>query len=276
MSNDAAWRGALSQSAPPSAIYVGPDAALRLSAYSSLAGVRLTVEARLVGMDGIVQTVKTELEPTSDRIVSRAIAGMAEGWLLGGHVRPTVGSPRRGQVFARVELVRGRSGDVQPIQMLGQGYVSETSWIGWPHGTIEDSTSGPGLLRVVTGTDPAAGAESSETVPANARWRLLAAKYVLVTDATVASRAPVFIIDDGTKTVVRAVSPATIPASNNVDINVGDYGYCASVLGLHYVTIPGSELLLQGGMRIRTSTGSFQVGDNWAAPSFLVEEWIED
>lgn len=135
------------------------------------------------------------------------------------------------------------------------------------------SAEGPGLLRSITGTTPAAGAEISETVPTGARWELHSFGAQLVTSGTVANRLPMFIVDDGTTAFFRrsatsnhaasatdqytfAPTPDSATANNNLQ-NV------ASPVGLR----------LASGYRIRTSTGSIQVGDQWSAVQYLVREW---
>lgn len=274
MSNDAAARGALTQSAPPSAIYVGPDAALRLSAYSSLATVRLALEGRLIGLDGIVQTVRAEIAPSNDRLVNTVIAGIAEGWLLGGHVRAIVTTPRSGQVYARVEVIRGRSGDVQPIQLLAQGYVSEHSWLAWPGGMFRESSQGRGVLRVIAGTDPAAGAEIVETVPTNALWRLISMAATLQTDATVGTRAPAFIASHGGSTYFHAGGGVTTAASAGARYTfAAGVGVMGSTQNGNLVALP-ADLVLPGGSTFGTNTGGIFAGDNWGNPTYLVEEWI--
>ena len=261
---------------PAGAVYISDDEHLRLSVLNAAAGVRLAIEARFMAMDGSVQTIRAELAPTSDRVLSQTIAGLRDGWLIHGHVRPLSGGVRVGQCYARVEVVRGRTGDVQPVATLAQGYVTDSSWLAWPAADSRDSTEGRGCIRSITGTDPAAGAEISETVPTNARWNLIALFALIVTDATVANRIPGLILDDGTNVFYQVGTNVSTAASTTGRYawasGNGAFGETASnKIG----TLPVPMTLL-GGYRIRTSTGSIQAGDNWGAPQLLVEEWIED
>lgn len=257
-------------------VFVSNDENIRITALNSLAGVRLALEARLLSLEGTIETIRVELVPTSDRVASSAIAGMREGWLLMGHVRPLAGAPRRGQCYARVEIVRGRTGDVQPIATLGGGYVTETSSLVWPGAPCEDSAAGRGVIRSITGTDPAAGVEPSDTVPTNARWGLMAWRARLVADATVATRTPQFIIDDGTTIVWRWDAGTSATASTSRDYHAGVVGYASPVSISEVSMALPAGLVLPGGYRIRTLTSGLQAGDNWGAPQLLVEEWIED
>lgn len=140
--------------------------------------------------------------------------------------------------------------------------------------TVYPSPEGAGNIRNVTGTDPAAGAEASDTVPANSRWKVLVAQYLLVTDANVATRVPTFIIDDGT-TITAAygagVSP-TASTTNRLNFLAGA-GSMGSAAAGNVGFLPVG-MTLSGGYRMRTATTLIQVGDNYAAPQFLVEEYI--
>lgn len=130
-----------------------------------------------------------------------------------------------------------------------------------------------GRLRTIVGTDPAAGIEVTETVPAGARWRLVALKVTLVTDATVANRFPVLTIDDGTN-VVLAVSVATaVTATQTATFSFADVGAnAAPVITAGVVSFP-KDFSLFGGYRIKTLTTGIVAGDNYGAPVYLVEEF---
>lgn len=131
-----------------------------------------------------------------------------------------------------------------------------------------------GLIRSITGTDPAANVEISETVPDRRRWRLLGIVFTLVTSVDVIDRTVVLIIDDGTNTLVSIPSTTTQAASETkvyqyaqrpgAQVDVGDNFY-----------IPIPYLTLKGGYRIRTATAGRQAADNFGAPQLLIEEWID-
>jgi hypothetical protein len=88
--------------------------------------------------------------------------------------------------------------------VLLQGYVTDTSRLSFPGSPIRSSIEGPGVLRSITGTNPAANAEISETVPTNARWRVHAIRFTLVTDANVANREVALTLDDGAAVFARS------------------------------------------------------------------------
>lgn len=259
----------------PGGVYLSNDEHVRLVAYSSAAGVRLALEGRLVAPDGSVNAIRNELAPTSDRLASTVIANAREGWLLHGQVRVLSGTPKLGQLFARVEVVRGRTGDVIPLATLAQGYLAELSNLPWPHRFNAALGETRGYMRSVTGSDPAAGAEVSETVPTGAVWRLVAFRATLVTDATVANRRVNLTIDDGTNTLLLKPPGADQAASLTYIYQADANGAAAALLSTTQALPLPPDLFLRAGFRIRTATNSIQAGDNWAAPQLLVEEWIE-
>jgi len=180
---------------------------------------------------------------------------------------------RRGELYVRVHV---EFADIKSI-LLCQGYVYSGHELMWPPGTDEDMLSGPPLLRSVTGTNPAAGVEISETVPTNARWRLIALLVQLVTDATVANRRPHFIVDDGVNTLFEVETGTDQAASQTIRYNFANTGYRVAVAAqnIAYLTAPFYLPLFQG-WRVRTSTVNLQAGDDYGAPQLLVEEWIEE
>jgi hypothetical protein len=257
-------------------IYVGPDDHLRITSFNSLAAVTLAVEARVMCATGDVQACADRHVPNTDRTPASTLIRLREGWLLDWLVRATAAAPRVGQCFVVVELVRGFTGAVVPIAALGQGYVTDTSRFGGPGTPLLQSIDGRGVIRSITGTDPAAGAEVSETVPTNARWRLIAVQVTLVTDATVANRQPAIDLDDGALSFWRSGVGANQTASLTIRNNWGDAAGAFGSTGAPSNGLLPRDIQLVGGFRIRTSTTNLQAGDNYGAPQMLVEEWIED
>ncbi len=256
-------------------LFTGEDA-LRVRVFNSVTSCRLVLEGRVLRFDGIAHPFAAEFTPNSDRTESTHLVTVGDGFLLNFSIRASSASPRVGQCFATVEMVRGRLGAVQILGALAAGYVTDTQRFAWPGSPVRTSTDGRGVMRSITGTDPAAGAEASETVPTNARWLLLAFTLRLVTDATVANRHVRLVIDDGATTFFSSDSEAAQAASDNWAYNAGiGMDRRAGVSDNRMWALPAG-LMLPGGARIRTSTSNIAAGDNFSAPQLLVEEWIED
>lgn len=183
---------------------------------------------------------------------------------------------RRGSLYALVTLRLGGFA----VGQLCAGYIGGSmKSLTFPPGIHEDSNEGPGLLRSVLGTNPAANAEISETVPTDALWRIHSLEIQLVTDANVATRTSFVIVDDGTNRLHELSPGATQAASLTRTYNyLNNYNLSETAFdGDGFIRRPFlKDNKLPGGYRVRTNTSSIQAGDNYAAPRIFVEEWIMD
>lgn len=257
-------------------LYVTGEDQLRLRSMNSAAGVILALEGRVLRLDGSISPISSPQTPNTDRTFQTTLHQIGEGWLQHVSVRATAGAPRRGQCYVWVEIVRGQTNAVQPLGCVLKGYVTDTSGLAWPGSPLADPADGPGVIRSITGTDPAANTEFSETVPANARWRLLAVSVALVADANAANRETTLIIDDGA-TIVAEIPSGTAQTANQTRRltfarNVQRFA-TAQALG---IAAPLPDAILMGGYRVRSVTTNIQAGDNYGAPQLWVEEWTED
>lgn len=260
---------------PAAFAYVSPDDHLRLRVRNSAAACIVAIEGRLAARDGTVIPFADTLAPAVDRSASTKLVRLAEGLLINVSVRALSGAPRRGQTFVVVELVRGFTGDVIPLGVLVQGYVSDTTRRQWPGSLLEDSTDGRGWMRSIASADPAAGAEFSETVPTAARWRFHSLYATLVTDATAANRYPTLVFDDGANIVQRSVVASPTPASSTFMYTFAPYGSPMGTGSTSFAGVIPGDVNLPAAYRIRSITTGMVVGDNWGPPQLLVEEWIE-
>jgi len=131
-----------------------------------------------------------------------------------------------------------------------------------------------GRIRSITGTDPAADTEISETVPARRRWRFHALHFSLVTDNNPANRQIILHIDDGTNTFYRftlaTIQTATLEwfysfsAIPSVEVRVTTK-----------ISAPMAPFLRGPGFYIYARGLNRHVGDSYSAPQLLVEEWID-
>jgi hypothetical protein len=262
---------------PPASLYVRQGELLFVEARSAAASQVVQLEGRLLlAATGEVIPLTLTVRPPADRSGLVGTIRLAEGFLLSLIVGLVGTTARRGQVYMRagISTAPGETG-IDPL-ILVQGYGTAEFVLAWPPGFQEPAVSGPGMLRSITGTDPAANTEINETVPTDARWRLHAVTAVLVTDGTAATRTARLQIDDGA-TVVLSIQPATTQiASLTRTYTAGAYGVTLTTYTPEIMWPLPPDLYLFQGWRIRTATDSRQVGDNWGAPQLLVEEWIEE
>ena len=159
---------------------------------------------------------------------------------------------------------------VRPVASIIRDRLNAGGWTG----TDEDNLANF-KTRSITGTNPASGAEISETVPSGARWKLKSIVMSFGTSATVANREITLLINDGTNTLVRIPSGQTITASAGRVINyvaIGDT-VNGSVAGL--TAVPAPDVVLFAGWKITSSTNGLQAGDDFIAPQMLIEDKIE-
>lgn len=254
--------------------YFAGDDNFRLQSINSLASVTLALTGRFLRPDGTIEAFQHNLTPASDRTLSSANFPRGEGWLIGVRVVVTGAAPIVGQTWVQLDVIRGLSGAVVALHTLMAGYVTATQALVWPAAAGGSSLEGQGAIRSITGADPAAGVEISETVPTGVRWRLLAVHFVLVTDATVANRVPSVVLDDGAVNFSRTDSGAVQAASLSIPYSAfPGAGFSTAVGSSRHIPIPNPTILL-GGFRIRTLTNAIVAGDNYGAPQLLVEEFF--
>src|SRR5262245_49862512 len=187
----------------PHALYVTGEDQLRLTVLNALASVIVTVRGRQLLLDGRIEPFATTLVPATDRTASQATARLAEGWLLNAHAFVSGASPLTGQTFAILSLIRGEGTAAIELATLAAGSITAQQRLSYPGSAVANTLDSAGALRSITGTQPAAGAEVSETVPTGARWELLAFTVQLVTSAAAANRLPMLTLDDGTTVYFR-------------------------------------------------------------------------
>ena len=185
-------------------------------------------------------------------------------------VRTAETGVKRGACYVKISL--RAEGTI--MALLFAGYVTDAGAPAYPNGKIESSTEGRGLIRLIVGTDPAAGAEISETVPAGVKWRLISLRAMFYASATVANRTPKLQLTDGTFTFFTSGVSATITASVTGIFSFAVLGQEDTSNNAAITQCIPDNLMLLPNYKITTVTGEKQADDNWTPPIFLVEEWI--
>lgn len=270
---DVDFRGRRLVGAP--AAYVTGEDNLQLVVYGSVAGVVLTIAARVLSCDGDVLDLTGTLAASSDRTIAKTTIPLAPGWLTNLAVYASTGSPLVGQCFVAVRLVRGLTGAITELATLAQGYVTGGQRIAWPGSPVRSSLAGPGAIRSVQVAAPAAGAELAVTVPDNARWRLHTLTASLVASATVATRSPRFVFGDGTNELASVESLSTIAAGETGVWSLGAFGFAGGTSAKRFTVPIPAGIVLPAGATIASVTTAIDAGDQWSAAQLLVEEWIE-
>ena len=260
----------------PGAFYFTGEDHLRIASLNSLASVALSIEGRFLSIEGRIESFAERHVPNTDRTSATSTFSRGEGWLLDVQVRASAAAPRRGQCFVVLEVVRGLTGAIIPLATLLEGYATDSGRLAYPGSPLEASASGAGVLRSITGTNPAAAAEITETVPTNARWRPLLFEYTLVSSSVAANRETALILDDGTNELVH--TPSGFAHALSLTIKYSAAHHVPRLAGSQDTAkqFPMPQVTLPGWARLLTVTTNFQAADDYGAPQYLVEEWIED
>lgn len=259
----------------PQGVYVRDDDALLLTSLNSVSSVALSVGGRLVDRTGRLIPFSQSHTPNTDRTAATTAIALGEGWLQQVSVGVGSGSPLYGQTYVRLDITRGGGAGRTVLGTLIEGFVTAVVRQAWPGAVLHGPLERSGALRRLTGTDPAANTEISETVPTGARWRLLSMRVALVTDANAANREVAITFDDGTTVYFESAAAANQAASLTRQYTasiVGQRGAASTGTGI-LILLPDVQLL--AGHRVRTVTTNRQVGDNYGAPELFVEESFE-
>lgn len=249
---------------------------LRVVSVNALAGVTLKIQGRFIDAAGVIGAASWDHTPASDRTVRSSEFPLGVGAVLNLVVYAGGATPKIGQTFVIVQLIRGTGAAAIVLGTLLQGYVTSTQALAWPGSPLENSVAGEPTVRHIVGTTPAAGVELSETVPTGARWEVLTFRVALATSATVATRRAFLTIAHAGVGSMQYNPAGTQAASQNFS-----YEWAANMPvlydggnGICNQPLP-ARLMLQGGDSVHTVTTSLQAGDQFNSIWYSVREWLE-
>lgn len=260
---------------PPAQWRLSPEDYLGILSHNSHPTTDIEVRGRIQRPDGRVYPLRYVHVPLRDR--TGRVEGMqvGPGFVLSIVAVPTANDVRRGQTFVTLFVSHQQLPALAFAGVLAQGYAVSGTILGGPQGPDTSYVEGPGVLRSITGTTPAAGAEISETVPTRARWRFYAMRFNLTASGSPGARSVRLIVDDGTNEFYRTEGSAG-PGPGGTSFFGASRGFAAPHVG-GVVTLPlAPDLQLLQGWRIRTSTLALDVADQFTAPQMFVEELIEN
>ncbi len=259
---------------PPSGLFVSQQDKLKLSCYSSVSGLSVTLRARIIDLNGEIIFSDIIVRPSSDRSSNSAYGALPAGWIVGMAVVPSALTVQRGQVFVRAGITRGVESDFDEGTVLISDYLDAVNFPSWPGSVLRSSLDGQGNLRSIAIPKPTVGTEWVDTVDTNARWRVLGARFDLTTDANVANRRVSIQYRDDSSTVFNRIHiNVTQPASTT-----NTYSFIAGspTLGNGNADNLGylPTLILDQGFGILTNTDNLQVGDQFDNIQLYIEEWL--
>ena len=179
------------------------------------------------------------------------------------------GNFKQGECYITLDLYA--NGD-KLYQYLA-GFIYSLKALSWPGGNSLDMWPNGGIIKMITGTDPAANTEINETIPNGRQWRVISVQFDLTTDANVADRRVRLGFDDGSDNFLRIAATAVQTASTTIKYIYGVNMPFNNDATANLQTAPLPDgLLLPETWDITTQTTNRQVGDNYTSPLIYVEE----
>lgn len=257
-------------------LYTQDEDQLQLVALSNFANAQLQFTLRYLMPDGqIIPTVVVVTAPNAG-VFAQVIQNVPEGFLLTADFQSTTLLSAGQWVFGNITLSRGYPNTPTAFSEILSGYCTGRYNPSWPEWQPQRPLDGPGTIRTIIGTTPAAGTEINEVVPVNRRWELLSLRALLTTSATVANRQPLFAIKDAVGDIdFTSQSGIAQAASLAWNYTLAPFGFPATQ-NLLEVSMPlFPKRILGSGYIINTSTTGLQAGDQWSAPRYTVLEWAD-
>jgi hypothetical protein len=260
---------------PWDGVYVRQDDALFISILA-VGGQGVNLQYRLLRPDGQVLVSQETIGNLGTRSQNFVTRQLAEGVLLSVAVFPTPSEGAGTYTYVAVELRRQSLATSGPHQVLCAGYLSQACPLSWPGAVLQRPTDGAGIRRGIVGTTPAAGADISETVPANTRWQLLALRASLTTAVAAANRFPGFkIFVNGSVTFLAHANAAQVASTTDAySIGIG-LPFYSDTIGGFIIPFP-TLVILNSGDLINSDTVAIQAADQWTAPVYEVIEWTDN
>lgn len=249
---------------------------LRVSAASSLAGVVIGIDYRFLGEDNTIRAASLEFRPTATRMMTSAGFALGKGYVLNLTCFAKSGNPRIGQVFVKIDIIRGLSAATIALGTMLQGYITAKQGLGWPGSPIENSLAAEPVDRTLAGTVPAAGAQFKETVPAGARWDVISIFARLVTSGTPANRFVNLGWVRDNKTHGSFLQPTPQVASRTFFYTWGqNLPMLMDATNFRAQQPISYPALLRAGDWFESQVENLQADDQWGPINYTVREWLE-
>ncbi|HKV99980.1 MAG TPA: hypothetical protein VJN96_09150 [Vicinamibacterales bacterium] len=271
--------GAVTGRVTPAAFpfYTTGEDNLRLVSYNGATGVGLQVVARTIDASGHPTPNVWPHTPNTDRTAASSDMPLSGTTLLNARVIVSSGTPKNGETYVELQMIRGIGPAAIVLGTVLAGYVTATSALGWPGSPIANSLEGPGANKTYLVTPQAPGVNWAYDVPSNTRQELLAIAALLSTDATVAARVPRLVFDIAGNNVGEAIHPNSTPASSTTLYSWMQGMMQPSPLAVagHSVTALPQRFLLSFGDHVLAAVTNLQAGDQWSSIFVCVREWLE-
>jgi len=224
-------------------------------------------------LNGTIEDMSFYQAPSSDRLENLSTFDPGVGWILSVMVHAEPAEPVRGTTYAVVRLFDSKA-NTHTVELVAS-YVTGAHHSAWPDGIFEGPTDGNGLIRIVTGTDPAVGNALFEFPPENTRWKLKGMRFSYTTSALGVARLVRITFNAGTGAFQTSPANGTQAPGTIRTYFLAWWGE-APTAGITdiFLMIP-PETILDEFYIIASSVESGLSGDDFNAPLLYVEEWLD-
>ena len=255
--------------------YIGLDDRLLITALSNTAAVILTVNYRILTVQGKLQPGQFTVNLGSARALTSFAFQLAQGFLVSLEIFASTGAADGVWTYAKADLTRGGGSTPLPYQPLFAGYVDVTFAFGYPKQKYQRPTDGAGLAVSYTVTNPAAGADWVFTCPSGTRQRLISLVATLSTSMVAGDRQPQFAVTDGTDAIYELFASGTVPASSSTTYTFAPISFYGGSVATGFIVPSPIGLILEPGWLLGVETNNLDVGDQWAGITVAMQEWAE-
>lgn len=237
----------------------------------------LLFQGRILRPNNTTENFNYNLPVVGNRVQAVFFRPAEAGQLL--HIRiASTANAKVGQTFIRLILTTSLAiGSFTALGVILQGYVATGNDLAWPGSPIFQSTDGPGLLRLVTGSSSTGPNAALITVPAAARWHVLSASCTLTCSGVAGNRVNTlsFLTDGAVQVFFVRSSLTQIAFQANQHQYAPIYNF-VPYANINYGTGPLlPHRALPALWSISFVTEGADVGDATTNVQALVEEWIE-
>lgn len=178
-------------------------------------------------------------------------------------------SNAQGQCYVRLDLLV--NGD--DVLQLCSGYIYAGQSVSWPYTNLAPSVSTTGEPILITGSNPAANVEISQSVPSSFAWKIKSVRFTLVTDGNAATRQVHLVFKDNSGVIfldVPAASTQILSLTRNYNFAPGIQNLGTPLDSEINTDIP-DNIYMKTDWIIATTTTNRQATDNYGVPIIYVE-----
>ncbi len=256
-----------------SGIPITPDSFLSLRFFGLEASLTIRIQITAKNFEGNIITTNNTFTLSAANAKEKTSIRLGYDFLLSVVISGNDAADSLGTMYVQCYLQNGVFDSNNPRQLtLIEGYVASAHSLCWPPPQNGLLGLDPWVPKIITISNPAAGADFSYTIPDYTQLELLYVSYLLTADATVTNRRPGILFSDGTTSLKPYYSTTQITANQARTLSFFLFGHTntSSFSNNIYTSLPYTLLL--SGWTIESTTNTIQAGDQISAIQLYVRQ----